>query len=197
MKKDKEDRVKISSIVLAIIKIICIIALVLLILVLAMQRFSNNEIAVAGYRVFNVATGSMIPDYEIGDVLVVKEVDTNTLEKGDDITYIGKIGTFAGRVVTHRIVNIEENENRKIFTTRGIANDADDPSITADQIYGKVIYKCILMSMLSKLANSLTAFYVIVFIPLGILIFLQIKDNIDFKRENASREDDDTEDDDQ
>lgn len=197
MKKDKEDRVKISSIVLAIIKIICIIALVLLILVLAMQRFSNNEIAVAGYRVFNVATGSMIPDYEIGDVLVVKEVDTNTLEKGDDITYIGKIGTFAGRVVTHRIVNIEENENGKIFTTRGIANDADDPSITADQIYGKVIYKCILMSMLSKLANSLTAFYVIVFIPLGILIFLQIKDNIDFKRENASREDDDTEDDDQ
>lgn len=194
MSKNNENKVSIFNIILAILKVICIIALILIILVLAMQRFSNNEIAIGGYRIFNVATGSMIPDYEIGDVLVVKEVNTDTLKIDDDVTYLGKTGTFAGRVVTHRIVNIEESENGKIFTTRGTANDADDPSITGDQIYGKVIYKCVVVSMLSKLANNLTAFYVIVFIPLGILIFLQIKDNIDLKKQNKIEDEENNDD---
>ena len=71
------------------IKIICAVFLILLVTMLAIQRFSNNDFALFGYRMFSVATGSMIPVYEVGDVVVVKEVDPATLKVDDDITYFG------------------------------------------------------------------------------------------------------------
>lgn len=188
MEEEKKTK-KIFSIITTVIKIICIIALILLITVLALQRFSNNEIAVGGFRIFNVATGSMVPEYNVGDVLIIKEVDTNKLEVGDDITYLGEVGTFKDRVVTHRIVRIEETIGGRIFYTKGIANDTEDPQITEDQIYGKVVYKCVLISLLTKLMNNLTAFYIIIFIPFALLIFLQIKDYIADKKEDNNEED--------
>lgn len=188
MEEEKKTK-KIFSIITTVIKIICIIALILLITVLALQRFSNNEIAVGGFRIFNVATGSMVPEYNVGDVLIIKEVDTNKLEVGDDITYLGEVGTFKDRVVTHRIVRIEETIGGRIFYTKGIANDTEDPQITEEQIYGKVVYKCVLISLLTKLMNNLTAFYIIIFIPFALLIFLQIKDYIADKKEDNNEED--------
>lgn len=173
----KEEKANVFEIISTIVKIICAILLVLLIAVVGLQRFSNNQKTILGFRVFNVATGSMVPTYKVGDIIIVKEVDTNDLNVNDPITYIGKEGDFTGKVVTHRIVNIEETEEGKVFHTKGDANDIEDPVIKADQIYGKVVYKSIIISILAKLMNNLTAFYIVVFIPLGILIFLQIKDS--------------------
>ena len=192
--KEGNKTKKFFGIITTIIKIICIIALILLIAVLSLQRFSNNEIAGGGFRIFNVATGSIVPKHNVGDVLIIKEVDTNTLEIGDDITYLGEVGTFKNRVVTHQIVRIEETVGGRIFYTKGIANDTEDPQITADQIYGKVMYKCVIISLLTKLMNNLTAFYIIIFIPFALLIFLQLKDYIADKKEETDDEDDDEDD---
>ena len=142
--KNKEE-VSVFEKVTTILKMICVIVLLMIIAVLALQRFSNNKIAVGGIRIFNVATESMVPEYEVGDVLLVKEIDANSLKKGDDITYLGEQGSFENRVVTHRIVDIEEIDGEKVYHTKGIANDVEDPTITADRIYGKVIYKCIII----------------------------------------------------
>lgn len=183
---------KVIGTIIAIVKVICIIVLLMLIFVLALQRFSNNKLAIGGFRVFNIVTGSMVPDYVVGDVVVIKEVDPETLKLGDDITYLGKEDSFAGRVVTHRLIRIEETTIGKRYYTQGIANPSPDPVITADQIYGKVIYKCILVSALAKLMNNMALFYVVVFIPLAILIVMEI---IDFaKRRKEDSEDDDEED---
>lgn len=196
----KKINLKPLETICTVIKVICMIFLILLIAVLALQRFSNNEKAIAGFRVFNVATGSMIPKYQVGDVLIVKEQDPNTLEVGDDITYIGEHGTFAGRVVTHQIIEIEETIGGRVFHTKGIANEAEDPTITGNQIYGKVIYKCIIVSLLTKLMNNMTAFYIVFVIPFAILIFLQIKESREEKEESEEyddEEEDEEEDDDE
>ena len=169
--------------------------MILLVAVLALQRFSNNEIAIGGIRIFSVATESMVPKYKVGDVLIVKEVDPDTLEVGDDITYLGEVDSFAGRVVTHQIIDIEETTEGKIYHTKGIANEIEDPTIDGDQIYGKVIYKCILISLLTKLTQNMTLFFIVIFIPMAILIFLQIKESMDERNEEDDEEDDEDEDD--
>ena len=179
----KKEKSNVFEIITTIIKLICAIVLILLIVVLALQRFSNNKIAIGGYRVFSVATGSMIPVYDIGDVLVVKEVDTDKLVVGDDITYMGEIDSFAGRIVTHRIEKIEETEEGKIITTKGVANQEEDPPIKGDQVFGKVVYKSVIISFFTKLMNDLTKFYIVIFMPFSLLIFLQIKDSMDEKKE--------------
>ncbi|MBQ7410590.1 MAG: signal peptidase I [Clostridia bacterium] len=192
----KKINLKPLETIFTIIKVICLIFLILLIAVLALQRFSNNEKAIGGFRVFNVATGSMIPKYQVGDVLIVKEQDPNTLEVGDDVTYLGEHGTFAGRVVTHQIIEIEETVGGRVFHTKGIANEAEDPTITGDQIYGKVIYKCLVISLLTKLMNNMTAFYIVFVVPFAILIFLQIKESRDDREESEEELDEDDEDED-
>lgn len=70
---------KILTIVIALISIIIIT-----------QKVTNNKIGFLGYRIFRVQTGSMIPKYQIGDVILVKERDTKKIKIGDDVTYLGK-----------------------------------------------------------------------------------------------------------
>ena len=189
MEKEKLKKgLKIASIIFTVIKVICVILLILLILVLVMQRVSKNEIAVGGFRIFNVATESMVPKYKVGDIIVIKAIEPSKLKVGDDITYLGEKDTFKDRVVTHQLVEIEENENGTIYHTRGIANPVEDPTIRADQIYGKVIYKCKIISILSKLMNNMTAFYIVIFIPLSILIAVQIIDTFSGKEDSDDDE---------
>lgn len=189
----KEKILKPLGKIFTVLKVVCVILLILLVGVLALQRFSNNEVAIGGFRVFNVATGSMIPKYKVGDVLIVKETNIDKLAVGDDITYLGKEDSFANRVVTHQIIKIDETEKGKIFHTKGIANDTEDPEITGDQIYGKVIYKCVFISLLTKLMNNMAAFYVVFIIPFAVLIFLRIKDFVDERKENEIEDDEDEE----
>lgn len=197
MKKNvEEEKTSVFEKICTIIKVICAIFLMILIVVLALQRFSNNKIAVGGYRIFNVATESMVPKYVVGDVLLVKEQNIDDLVVGDDVTYLGKVGSFKGRVVTHQIVEIEETEEGKIFHTKGIANPAEDPTIKGDQIYGKVIYKSVVISLFTKLMNNMTAFYIVFFVPFAILIALQIKDSFLNKSEDDDDEEEEDDDDD-
>ena len=65
-------------------------------LVICLQRFSNNSISIFNYRMFSVATGSMVPKYNIGDVILCKEVDASTLKVGDDISYFGETASYIG-----------------------------------------------------------------------------------------------------
>jgi signal peptidase len=77
---------------------------------ICIQRFSNNAVSIFNYRLFGVVTGSMAPKYNIGDVLLCKEVDPKTLKVGDDISYLGKTGSMKNKVVTHRIIEISKDE---------------------------------------------------------------------------------------
>ncbi len=143
--------------------IVCILAVILL-LIVGTQRMSHNKNSLFGFRIYNIVTGSMIPKYVVGDVLLVKEVDAKDLNVGDDISYLGAIDTFKDKVVTHRIIEKNRtNEGKYTFVTQGIANPAADPEINEDQIYGRVVYKLIILSFISKLiANSSSKFLVFI-----------------------------------
>lgn len=186
-KKLKEN--KVISIIGNIIYTLLIIFILLLLIVVAIQRFSNNTISVAGFRIFNIVTPSMVPEYKVGEVILDKSVAPEELKKGDDITYLGKEGDFAGKVVTHRIEEIEKKDDGYRIVTKGIANTLQDPEITEKQVQGKVIYKFIVLSLLSKLINNdLKTMYILIFIPFAIILFINIK-----KLTDKDEEDDDDE----
>lgn len=87
-----------------------------------------------------VSSESMEPELNVGDIILVKDVDAETLNKGDVITYHGKEGSVAGKLITHQIVSEPyEKDGIFYFTTRGIKPGAlDDPEIDESQILGKV-----------------------------------------------------------
>ena len=173
LKKIKEN--KILRIIGNILYILMFILIVLMLLIVIMQRVSNNTITLGGLRMFSVATGSMVPVYDVGDILISKEIEPEKIKVGDDLVYIGKTGTFANKIVTHRVNLIEkqENGNYKIIT-QGIANNIEDPEIDQTQVLGKVICEIHILSFIQKLVKNIYVFYFLIFIPVGILIYRNI-----------------------
>lgn len=161
----------ISKIIYTIIFIIVLLLLIMVIL----QRTSNNEITIGGYRIFVVATGSMVPEYEVGDVLLSKEIDASKLKVGDNVVYEGKVGSYNGKVITHKIKSIEKDGDNYKITTQGVANTGEDPEIDQTQILGKIAYKIVLLSWFEKIISNNYAFYCIIFIPIAILIFKRFR----------------------
>lgn len=162
---------KVIQTIFRIIRIIIIILLILFSSFICIQRFSNNNVAVFGYRMFTVATGSMVPMYNIGDILLCKEVDPSTLKVGDDITYMGMKGTFKDKLITHRIIKKVKDDNGKyIFQTQGIATISPDPSITEDQIYGKILMEIEALSWVYKQVTTASGFVLIIVTPILFII---------------------------
>lgn len=160
-----------------IIKAIIFIVLLLYVVFTIIQRVSGNQ-SIFGYRLFAVATGSMVPDYNINDVLAIKEVNHNEIKVGDDITYLGKKQDVSGKIVTHRIIDIEEKNGKKTYLTKGINNDVEDPAIGDNQIYGKVVGKVPVVTQINHIVKNQYGFFFLIFLPLVIVIFLEIADTV-------------------
>ena len=100
---------------------ILVIAVVLLAVLLAGVR-------IIGFQPFAVLSGSMEPEFSVGDLIYVKKVDPYTLETGDVITYMFSETT----VSTHRIAGIVPDETDPTvirFRTKGDANDSEDGTL--------------------------------------------------------------------
>lgn len=160
------------------IKVVVWIFVLLVIFVILVQRIFNNQVSIGSYRMFTVVTGSMEPVYNVGDVVISKEVDPSTIKKGDDVVYLGEKDDFKDKIVTHRVIKIEKKEGDYYFTTKGVANEYSDPVISSDQIYGKVVYRPVVLSFLSGILNTRLGFYLLIFVPVAFLIFLEILDYI-------------------
>lgn len=162
---------KILKIFKTIIDIVLTCLVIAFVLVVCLQRFSNNEISFFKYRMFTVVSGSMLPEYEIGDVLISKEVDPTTIKKGDDVSYLGKTGTFKDKVVTHRVIKIEKDVDGKlIFHTKGLANLIEDPIVYEDQIYGVVQKKDAVLSFVYKCVATKEGMFLFIGIPILYII---------------------------
>lgn len=162
---------KIFKIISIIIKTIIGIALAAFILVVCMQRFSDNKLSLFNFRLFSVVSQSMVPAYDIGDVLVAKEQDPSTIKEGDIVSYLGTTGSFANKVVTHRVVNVEKREDGKYYyRTKGDANLVEDPIIMEDQLYGVVVYKSVLLSLVYRIVGTQIGFFMFIIIPIMFVI---------------------------
>lgn len=169
---------KFIKFLLKFIKVVVWIFVLLVIFVILVQRIFNNRVSIGSFRMFTVVTGSMEPVYKVGDVVISKEVDPSTINEGDDVVYLGEKNDFKDKIVTHRVIKIENKDGEYYFTTKGVANDYSDPVISSDQIYGKVVYKPVVLSFLSSILNTRAGFYLLIFVPVAFLIFLEILDYI-------------------
>ena len=111
-------------------KILYRIFIVVVVFIIIVNIFSIFHASIFGFRLYRIATGSMVPYLNINDYILVKS--TNDYKEGDVITYL-KDETY----VTHRIVSITE-EN---IVTKGDANNTMDEPITKNNIIGKVVLK--------------------------------------------------------
>ena len=179
---------KIVRIVMGIVKALVWIAAILIVVVIITQRVFDNKAAVGDYRIFTIATGSMIPVYNISDVILVGSKDYDKIKVGDDLVYMGEKDTYKGKIITHRVINIENKDGTYYYTTKGVNNPLEDPVVSQKQVYGVVLYKTIFLSFFSHILNNSFGFYFLIIVPIALLIFLEILDYIKGKEEKYSDE---------
>lgn len=135
--KQKEKRHKIFK----IISFPFIILIVFLVLYVGYMKFikKENDINIFGYRQYIVATGSMEPQYGVGDLIIIKEVPKEEIQIGDVINYISGNGIDT---ITHRVVDIIEKDGETYYKTKGDNNNEEDPElINFNQVQGVLIFK--------------------------------------------------------
>ena len=179
----KENNFGFFKVLWKIAKTILVIIALLVFAVIIVQRVSNNKANIAGYGIYTIVSESMVPEYNIWDMLFAKKTDAAEIQIGDDVVYQGKEGDFADKVVTHRVIKKTRHGNSYTFVTKGIANDLEDPAIEEDQIYGKVVLKSAVLSLLSKVINNAYGFYFIVFVPLVMIISLEVIDTVNERKQ--------------
>ncbi|MBE6692457.1 MAG: signal peptidase I [Ruminococcaceae bacterium] len=155
------------------------------------MRFLGEAPSIFGYSFYYVLTESMEPEIMAGDIILCESVDTEELKIGDVITYAGQTGELNGKIITHKIVDIDDG----MFTTQGVANNISDPPITSSQILSKYVLTIPLAGKLFSLINSKYGFILIIIIPLGVLIVNEIsiivktiKEDKEDKEDNKDKE---------
>lgn len=171
-KPKKSNVSKCIKIIWKLIEKVLMLLIIFISIIILTQRLTNNEKSFLGLRIFRVQTGSMVPKYQIGDVILVKEKDINKIKIGEDVTYWGTTGTMKGKLVTHQVINIEEIDSQKVFHTQGIANNTEDPIVYGNQINGVVQGKLYVMTLITIALSNKYIFYFCGILPLTLFIFL-------------------------
>ena len=77
-------------------------------------------------------------------------------------------------MVTHEVKSIEITDGKYFFHTKGLANLVEDPVVSEDQLYGKVVYKCFIISLIYKIVSTNVGFYLFIIIPVLYIISSEI-----------------------
>lgn len=115
-----------------IIDVLIVITLIIFVLVIYgyVEKYvlKKDYINYFGYTIFEVASGSMVPTINVGDIVVVKL--TQDIKKDDIITY--KENNY---FITHRVIKIDGDK----IVAKGDYNDSIDKDVNLCDVLGKVI----------------------------------------------------------
>jgi len=114
-----------------------------------------------------VLSGSMEPTIKPGDVVITRSADPSAIESGDVITYER---ASMDAPVTHRVIEVREQEGQLVFQTKGDGNEEPDSyTVTGDQVIGTVWFTLPKVGYVVNFANTTRGFLVLVLVPLGLL----------------------------
>lgn len=133
---------------------------------------SGRPFMFAGYSAATVLTSSMEDVYPKGSLIVTKSVDANTLEIGDDITYmVNENSTF-----THRIVGITEDfqgTGKRGFETKGTMNaTADREKVAAANVVGKVVFSSVALGSIANFVKGNWPLLLFITVVLMVLVWV-------------------------
>jgi len=125
--KKTADKAQKALTIVGIVLCVILIPILLINCTLIVKSFINkDEVPRIGKTMpLIVLTDSMYPEIKSGDVIVCREVDPEDIEVGDVISFYDPAGNGTS-VVTHKVIEIIEEDGERLFRTRGTNNNTDD-----------------------------------------------------------------------
>ena len=117
----------------------------------------------AGTVPFVVLTDSMYPEIKSGDLILTKITPTEQIKTGDVISFYDPGSETGKAIVTHRIVEIVNEDGSIRYKTKGDLNNTEDKDLVPAESVISVHYKTF-----TGLGNNILALKT----PTGILLFV-------------------------
>lgn len=117
---------------------------------------------------FVVLSGSMEPSISAGDVVVAESMPPAAVAVDDVITFSR---TDEGATVTHRVIDIDDTGDERVFYTKGDANeDPDQRPVPASALVGTVVVTIPYIGYVIQFVGTTTGFALLVVLPFGALV---------------------------
>lgn len=168
---------------------VVIIALALFVLLSVVLTRRGDTPNVLGFSAFRVVSGSMRPELQEDDLIVIKRVAPDKIEVGDIISFYSPDPELRGAVNTHRVTAVTEEGGQYVFTTKGDANVIEDKyGVRGDEVLGKVVLVSALLGKLSRLAANPLVFIPLILVPLLAILLTNLVRTVRLAKEAAQEE---------
>ena len=128
MSKNDEKSTAMHKILTVIGTILCIILIPILVIncILIVKSYTSDEVpSVAGTLPLIVLTDSMYPVIESGDLIICHTAEPEEIQVNDVICYFDPAGNGSS-IVTHRVMEVTEQNGQIAWKTRGDNNNTED-----------------------------------------------------------------------
>ena len=131
---------KILTIVGTVLCIILIPILLINLTLIAKSYINKDEVpSIGGMLPLIVLTDSMYPEIESGDLIICNTAEAEDIKVNDVISFFDPAGNGTS-IVTHRVIEIVEEDGEILFRTRGDYNNTEDKELVpAENLVG--VYK--------------------------------------------------------
>ena len=163
-----------------------------IIAVLLITKMTGGVPSLFGHNIYVIASPSMSPELEIGDVIISKKYDGGELAVGDVVEFVGKQGDIKGKLITHKIMSITGEGDDRVIVTKGVANSDPDAPIAPSDIVAVMKYKTVVLDKIFAVITSTPGFICLVMLPMAAIIVTEIvRLAVDIKREKDGGHTDD------
>ena len=161
-----------------IIFILAIIATFLMYYIIR-TKYSNirGQSYEPSFSMYTIISPSMVPNINVYDVIISKRVkDIDTIKIGDIITFISKSSLSSGMTITHRVIDIIEDDGLIKLKTQGDNNLSPDPAyVSKDNLIGKVVVRIPKIGRLQRFVLGSGGWLLFIIIPGVLLVFFDVK----------------------
>lgn len=141
---------------------------IVLVVFLVIMKSSGGVPSLFGYNMYVIVSPSMEPEISVGDVIISREYEGEKLEIGDVITYLGKEGDLAGKIVTHKVIYV--SQDGQTIQTQGVANQTPDPEIQSADVRSVLVYKTVIIGPIYSVITSTWGFILLIITPMLLMI---------------------------
>src|SRR5574344_1738893 len=187
IKINKERFIKIKSSLNYVGKLISTAVIILLLLVGGFLIYYVIEAKLVAHKegyepkisLYTIASGSMVPNINVYDIIVDTRVDKpEDIKPGDIITFKSTSSISKDVIVTHRVIGVIKAADGKYeYITKGDYNPvADSDTAKYDNIIGRVVMRLPQLGRIQFFIASKMGWFLVVLLPAkGVIIYAIMK----------------------
>ena len=173
-----EKKRRSNPVLTAIGVVLCVILIPILIIniTLIVKSYTNKDAVpdVGGIFPLIVLTDSMYPEIQSGDLIICRQASAEEIAVGDVIAFFDPAGNGQS-IVTHRVVEVTNEDGAPAFRTRGDANNTEDRlAVKADKVVGVYRTRIPGAGKVAMFMQSTAGLIVCVILPLLLLVGIDL-----------------------